>query len=67
MRHHYVAIVSTLLITVALIAGIVVYGQPEPEYTPMVAAGDWHAVGLKSDGIVVAVGSETELATWDLI
>ena len=50
------AIVSTLLITVALIAGIVVYGQPEPEYTPMVAAGYGHTVGLKADGTVVAVG-----------
>ena len=46
---------------------MVVYVQPEPEYTPMVAAGDWHAVGLETDGTVVAVGSETELATWDLI
>jgi len=33
----------------------------------MVAAGDGHTVGLKSDGIVVAVGSETELATWNLL
>ena len=67
MKHHYVAIVSTLLITVALIAGIVVYGQPEPEYTPMVAAGMYHTVGLKSDGTVVATGPEIELAKWNLI
>ena len=50
------AIVSTLLVTVALIVGIVVYGQPEPEYTPMVAAGYGHTVGLKSDGTVAALG-----------
>ena len=31
-------------------------GQPEPEYTPMVAAGYYHTVGLKSDGTAVAVG-----------
>ena len=27
---------------------------------PMVAAGEWHVVGLKSDGTVVAVGWNTE-------
>ena len=31
-------------------------GQPEPEYTPMVTAGGYHTVGVKSDGTVVAVG-----------
>jgi hypothetical protein len=39
MRHYYVAIVGTLLVAVALIAGIVVYGQPEPKYIPMIAVG----------------------------
>lgn len=28
----------------------------ESKYTPMVAAGVWHTVGLKADGTVVAVG-----------
>ena len=57
-RHHYVVIVSTfliMLIMVSLIAGMVGCGQPA-EYTAMVAAGDEHTVGLKSDGTVVAVG-----------
>jgi alpha-tubulin suppressor-like RCC1 family protein len=31
-----------------------------------VAAGIYHTVGLKSDGTVVAVGSETELTRWNL-
>ena len=35
-------------------------GQPEPEYTPMVATGRRHTVGLKSDGTVVAVGRNDE-------
>ena len=30
----------------------------EPEYTPMVAAGERHTVGLKSDNTVVAVGDD---------
>jgi len=33
----------------------------------MVAAGDGHTVGLKKDGMVVAVGAETELPNWNLI
>jgi hypothetical protein len=32
---------------------------PEGEVTPMVAAGYYHTVGLKSDGTVVAVGDNT--------
>jgi len=57
-RHHYTAIVSIfliMLIMVALIAGMVGCGQRE--YTPMVAAGGFHTVGLKSDGTVVATGA----------
>ena len=57
--------VGIFLITVALIAGVAGCGQPE--YTPMVAAGGSHTVGLKSGGTVVAAGLEIELAKWDLI
>jgi alpha-tubulin suppressor-like RCC1 family protein len=31
-----------------------------------VAAGEFHTVGLKADGTVVAAGPELELAKWDL-
>ena len=48
--------ISIFLIAVALIAGMVGCGQPEPEYTPMVAVSGSHTVGLKSDGTVIAVG-----------
>ena len=51
--------ISIFLIMVALIAGMMGCGEPgEPpsEYTPMVAAGYYHTVGLRSDGTVVAVG-----------
>jgi len=51
-----VARVSIFLVAAALIAGMVGCGQPEPEYTSMVAAGGYHTVGLKDDGTVVAVG-----------
>ncbi|MCJ7669488.1 MAG: hypothetical protein MUO61_03090, partial [Dehalococcoidia bacterium] len=66
-RHHYVARVSIFLLTVVLIAGVVGCGQPA-EYTPMVAAGSDHTVGLKSDGTVVAVGyiysGQCEVGNW---
>ena len=71
-RHHYVARVSIFLIAVALIAGMVGCAQPEPEpeCTPMVAAGDVHTVGVKDDGTVVAVGSnyygQCDVGGWDL-
>ena len=64
-RHHYVARASIFLIAVALIAGMVGC-DGEPEYTPMVAAGGDHTVGLKDDGTVVAAGLEVELAKWNL-
>jgi len=32
-----------------------------------VAAGDYHTVGVKFDGTVVAAGAEIELAKWNLI
>ena len=53
-RHRYVTRAGMFLVTVALIAGVVGCGQPE--YTPMVATGYYHTVGLKDDGTVVAVG-----------
>ena len=53
---HYLARVGIILITVALIAWMVDSVQPEAEYTPIIAAGQYHTVGLKSDGTVVAVG-----------
>jgi len=55
-RYHYLAKVCILLVTVALIAGMVGCGQPGTEYTPIVDAGGCHTVGLKSDGTVVTVG-----------
>ena len=61
---YHLARVGIFLITAALIAGMVGCGQPE--YTPMVAAGWGHTVGLKSDDTVVGVGLETELAEWNL-
>jgi alpha-tubulin suppressor-like RCC1 family protein len=67
-RHYYIARVSIFLITVALIAGMVGCGQPGTEYTPMVAAGDSHIVGLKADGTVVAVGyneyGQCDVGSW---
>jgi alpha-tubulin suppressor-like RCC1 family protein len=55
-----VARLGILLIVVALIAGIVGYGSggagDEPRCIPMVVAGSFHTVGLKSDGTVVAMG-----------
>ena len=67
-RRHYVARVSTFLIAVALIVGMVGCGQPGTEYTPMVAAGGYHTVGLKSDGTVIAVGrnwaGQCEIGGW---
>jgi alpha-tubulin suppressor-like RCC1 family protein len=47
--------ISIFFATVALIAGIVGCGV-QIEYTPMVAAGIIHTVGLASNGTVVAVG-----------
>jgi alpha-tubulin suppressor-like RCC1 family protein len=66
-RDHYVAIVSIfliMLITVALIAGMV--GCAQPKYTPMVAAGGYHTVGLKADDTMVAVGDNdyTQCEVW---
>ena len=62
--------ISIFLIAVALIAGMVGCGQPEPEYTPMVTAGGYHTVGVKFDGTVVAVGwnddGQCNVDSWDL-
>ena len=65
--------VSVFLIVIALVAGMmgcVQSGQSEPEYTPMVAVGTLHTVGLKSDGTVIAVGyndfGQCEVGGWTL-
>jgi hypothetical protein len=52
--------VGIFLILVALIAGMVGCGGGGESYTPMVAVGDAHVVGLKSDGTVVAVGNNSD-------
>jgi len=53
--HGYLARVSVFLIVIALVAGMIGCSQSEPEYTPMVAVGTLHTVGLKSDGTVIAL------------
>ena len=56
-RRRHLGRISTCLVVIALIAGMVGCGQPGFECTPMViAAGYENTVGLKSDGTVVAVG-----------
>lgn len=61
-----ISIFSVLLTMVALIVGTV-GGNGEPaEYTPMVAAGYAHIVGLKNGGTAISAGLELELAQWDL-
>ena len=45
----------------------VALSSTQGQVTPMIAAGDEHTVGLKSDGTVVAAGLEVELAKWNLI
>ena len=66
-RHHYAARVGIFLLVAALITGMLGCDQPV-EYTPMVAAGGHHTVGLKSDGTVVAVGrndsDECDVGGW---
>jgi alpha-tubulin suppressor-like RCC1 family protein len=41
-----------------------------PQYHPLVAAGEFHTVGLKADGTVVAVGDNSfgqcNVGGWDL-
>ena len=70
-KHHYTAVISIfliMLITVALIAGMAGCGQTGTEYTPMIAAGGYHTVGLMSDGTVVAAGlnddEQCEVGSW---
>jgi hypothetical protein len=48
------------------LASAIALNTPQGQVTPMVAAGFVHTVGLKSDGTVVAAGSEIELAKWHL-
>jgi hypothetical protein len=38
------------------LASTMVLNSPQGQVTPMIAAGGYHTVGLKSDGTVVAVG-----------
>ena len=59
-----IALVFSLILPASVpnMASVMAQGQ----LTPMVAAGWGHTVGLKSDGTVVAVGLEIELAKWNL-
>jgi len=41
--------------------------QNFPSGVIQVAEGDYHTVGVKSDGTVVAAGAEIQLAKWNLI
>jgi len=41
-------------------APAMVLNTPQGNVTPMIAAGAYHTVGLKSDGTVVAVGDNSE-------
>lgn len=52
-KHGYIRRLSLLLIVAALLAGMVGCEQPT---IPTLVVGDWHTVGLKADGIVIAVG-----------
>jgi alpha-tubulin suppressor-like RCC1 family protein len=65
-----VSIFLTMLIMVASMAGIVGCGGLKSQYTPMVAAGESHTVGLESDGTAVAVGwdyfGQCNVGSWDL-
>ena len=63
MKGMYVKRISISLIMVALIAGMAGCGDGSDgglEYTSMIAASTRHTVGLKSDGTVVAVGSNSD-------
>jgi len=59
-----IALVCSLILPASVLnmASVMAQGQ----VTPMVAAGWGHTVGLKSDGTVVAVGTETEFSKWNL-
>jgi alpha-tubulin suppressor-like RCC1 family protein len=64
-RRHYLASVGIFLVAVAFVAGMIGCGNGgggdgEAEYTAMVAAGEFHTVGLKSSGTVVAVGDNSD-------
>jgi alpha-tubulin suppressor-like RCC1 family protein len=45
---------------ITMIDGYSITAIFESRYTPMVAGGIWHTVGLRSDGTVVAIGANAE-------
>jgi alpha-tubulin suppressor-like RCC1 family protein len=62
--------VGIFVVAIGLIVGIVGCGEPA-EYTPMVATGLFHTVGLTSGGTVVTVGSndwgQCDVGDWSSI
>ena len=65
-----IANVETATTTIAMEGDYHMTADFEKQYTPMVAAGWVHTVGLKSDGTVVAVGDnrygQCNVGGWDL-
>ena len=51
--------ISHLAIDSSSTASVMALNTPQGQVTPVVAAGGSHIVGLKSDGTVVATGSNT--------
>jgi hypothetical protein len=67
---HTIANVEAALTTVNMHRDYSITADFEPECTLMVAASDYHTVGLKSDGTAVAVGDnycgQCNVGGWDL-
>ena len=61
----YIALVFSLILPASVLnmAAVMAQGQ----VTPLVTADEYHTVGLKSDGTVVAAGPEVKLAKWNLL
>jgi len=61
----YIALVFSLILPASVLnmAAVMAQGQ----VTPLVTAGEYHTVGIKSDGTVVAAGPEVKLAKWNLL